>query len=469
VLLDVDALGLAQSVPVEAAAAPTDRAYVIYTSGSTGKPKGVEIEHRALVNFMCSMANEPGMNATDVLLAVTTISFDIAGLELLLPLLVGARVEIVSRDTASSPALLTQALERSGATVLQATPATWRMLLDSGWAGSTTLRAFCGGEALGRDLVARLLPRVNALWNLYGPTETTIWSAVVRIDSADDITIGKPIANTQLYVLDAEREVLPFGAVGELWIGGDGVARGYLGRPELTAERFVANPFAEGRMYRTGDLARLRADGRFECLGRLDGQVKIRGYRIELGEIEAVLGEHAKVRECAVVARELAGERALVAYVVGSGDAEEYRRYLRGILPDYMTPAAFVALDALPRTPNQKIDRKALPAPTGVSNGTYVPPRTATETIVAEVFAAVLEAEGVGATHDFFALGGHSLLAARVVSRLRERLAVSLPVRAVFEAPTVAALAEIADTLLFSQRRASTEFSGDVDRVTLTL
>jgi acyl-coenzyme A synthetase/AMP-(fatty) acid ligase len=414
------------------------------------------------------MAREPGLSESDVLLAITTISFDIAGLELFLPLLVGARVEVVDRETATSAPLLVEALTRSGATVLQATPATWRMLLDTGWSGNAKLRAFCGGEALGRDLAARLLPRVGELWNLYGPTETTIWSAAARIERAEDITIGRPIANTQLYVLDEQREVLPIGAVGELWIGGDGVARGYLGRPELTAERFAANPFTPGRMYRTGDLARLRADGRFECLGRLDGQVKLRGYRIELGEIEAVLGEHDQVRECAVVVREVAGEAALVAYVVGSGQAADYRRHLQARLPDYMTPALYVALDALPRTPNQKIDRKALPNPAGVTSSDYVEPSTSTEKIVADVYETVLEARGVGATHDFFELGGHSLLAARVVSRLRERLGVSLPVRAVFEAPTVAALAEFADTMLFAQGRGAAPADG-AERVTLTL
>jgi acyl-coenzyme A synthetase/AMP-(fatty) acid ligase len=446
---------------------------VLYTSGSTGRPKGVEIEHGALTNFLLSMAETPGLEAEDVLLAVTTISFDIAGLELFLPLTVGARVEIASRSTALDAVALGKALESSGATVMQATPATWRMLLESGWAGDERRKVLCGGEALGRDFAQRLLPKCGELWNLYGPTETTIWSSAARIESAEAVTIGRPIANTRMYVLDRYGEPVPVGVVGELWIGGAGVARGYLKRPELTAERFVEDRFGGGRMYRTGDLARYLADGRLECLGRTDSQVKVRGYRIELGEIESVLGEHPGIAECAVVVREVNGDRRLVAYVVGEADAESCRAHLRGRLPEYMLPTTYVSLAGLPRTPNNKLDRKALPAPegTGAEPGTeYVAPRTATERAVAEVFAEVLSRSDVGVREDFFEAGGHSLLATRVVSRLRQRLEVELPVRAVFEAPTAEALARHLDTLEWAAKVAFEEAetsAEDRERITL--
>src|SRR5689334_1022205 len=274
-----------------------DLAYVIFTSGSTGRPKGVQVPQRALVSFLLSMSREPGLAADDVLLAVTTLSFDIAGLELLLPLAVGARVEIASREDAADGLRLRRLL--AGATVLQATPATWRMLLDAGWEGDARLKALCGGEALPADLAARLLPRVGELWNMYGPTETTIWSATRRV-TGDDVAVGGAIANTRLYVLDPWGGSVPLGVPGELCIGGAGLARGYLDAPDLTAERFVPDPFADepgARLYRTGDLVRWRDGGRIEFLGRIDFQVKLRGFRIELGEIEAALAAHPDVHQ----------------------------------------------------------------------------------------------------------------------------------------------------------------------------
>jgi amino acid adenylation domain-containing protein len=315
-----------------------DLAYVIYTSGSAGAPKGVEISHRALVNCLTAMRREPGLLLHDILLAVTTLSFDIATLELFLPLTVGARVVVVPREVAADGARLGEALIDSGATVMQATPATWRLLLDAGWTGSPQLKILCGGEALPRDLADRLLERGASLWNLYGPTETTIWSAIHRVERGEGpVPIGRPIANTQIYVLDAERRPVPIGVPGELYIGGAGLARGYLRRPELTAEKFVRNtpcspspgdrppalsaprpkrasPVLRGvttpsRLYRTGDLARYRPDGNLEFLGRLDHQVKIRGYRIELGEIEAALRQHPALREAVVLVREAEEDR----------------------------------------------------------------------------------------------------------------------------------------------------------------
>jgi len=442
---------------VEPAAAPAaagvaeDAAYVIYTSGSTGTPKGVQVPHRAVVNFLTSMAHAPGLAASDRLAAVTTLSFDIAVLELLLPLVVGAEVVLVTRDEAMDGAALRALLERTGTTVMQATPATWRLLLTAGWPGDRNLRALCGGEALDRELAAALLPKVGALWNLYGPTETTVWSTAHRVERTDRaIAIGRPIANTTVEVLDEDRQPVPVGVVGELYIGGDGVSLGYLDRPALTSERFVADPsrVAPGaRRYRTGDLGRWH-DGVLECLGRTDFQVKVRGYRIELGEIEVALARHPAIAQAAVVTREeRAGDVRLVAYVVAREQVppdEALREHLARTLPEYMVPQRFVALAALPLTPNGKVDRQALPAPTGPSTagvGPAVAPRTATEARVARAFMDALALPRLSIHDDFFALGGHSLLVAQMTARLGRELARAVPMRAAFEHATVAKLA----------------------------
>ncbi|HVQ32095.1 MAG TPA: amino acid adenylation domain-containing protein, partial [Vicinamibacteria bacterium] len=428
-------------------------AYVIYTSGSTGRPKGVEVGHRGLTNFLCSMRNEPGLTETDVLVSVTTLSFDIAGLELYLPLLAGARLVVARRDVAQDGRQLASLLRDSGATVLQATPATWRMLEASGWEGDAKLRVFCGGEALSRDLARTLLSRGEALFNLYGPTETTIWSTVERVSVADrPVPIGRPIANTTLYVLDERLQPSALGVPGELYIGGDGVARGYLGRPELTAERFVPDPFAgQGgrRLYRTGDLVRRLSDGRLEYLGRQDDQAKIRGFRVELGEIETALTQHPFVEAATVVARDdSSGQKRLFAYFVARADrapsATELRAFLGERLPAYMVPSGFSRLDALPLTPNGKVDRRALPAiaPARSGLGALVPARTPIEAELVAVWRDVLRVPELGVHDSFFELGGHSILATQMVSRVRDSLGVELPVRRVFETPTVAGLAE---------------------------
>jgi len=431
-------------------AGPSNRAYVLYTSGSTGRPKGVEIEHRALTNFLCSMAREPGLTQNEVLLAVTTLGFDIAGLELFLPLVSGARIELASRETAMDGVALARTLSNSGATVMQATPATWRMLFDSGWRGDRSLKVLCGGEAMDRELAARLVSSCASVWNMYGPTETTIWSSLARIES-DEVTIGRPIANTRMYVLDNHREPVPRGVVGELWIAGDGVARGYLNRPELTAERFVADPFRPGeRMYRTGDLARHLADGRLECLGRIDNQVKIRGYRIELGEIETVLHTHPQVQGCVVAARsENESDARLIAYVVpGSAErpsTEELRTYLQTLLPDYMIPSGFVFLDAIPLTPNGKLDRNALSTLENNlpdQKAEYVAPRNEVEERMAEIWADVLGVKKVGVFDHFFELGGHSLSATRLLAWLKAAFEIDLPLRSLFIDPTIAGLSK---------------------------
>jgi amino acid adenylation domain-containing protein len=434
-------------------AGPDNLAYVIYTSGSTGRPKGVQIVHRAVVNFLHSMARRPGLSSGDVLAAVTTLSFDIAVLELMLPLSVGARVVLVERETATDGERLGERMREVGANVMQATPATWRLLLQAGWRAGADFTILCGGEAWGRDLAAQLVQDGARVWNVYGPTETTIWSTLEEVEHGDAaITIGRPIDNTQLYILDAEMQPVPVGVVGELYVGGDGLARGYFNRPALTAERFIPDPFADeagARLYRTGDVARYLPGGAVEYVGRADQQVKVRGFRIEPGEIESVLCEHPAVAEAAVVARDdAAGERQLVAYLTArpgeAPSAAGLRTHLNGRLPNYMVPSSFVVLDSLPLTPNGKVDRKALPAPDGAAemNGeTYLAPRTPTEELVAGVFAEVLGRGLVGAQDDFFELGGHSLLATRAVSRLREALGVELPLRALFESGRVAELA----------------------------
>src|SRR6266542_2738734 len=434
--------------------APTDGnslAYVIYTSGSTGKPKGVQIPHRALTNFLESMRQEPGLCPDDVLLAVTTLSFDIAGLELWLPLITGGRVELLSRQDAADGRRLLDALARSRATVLQATPATWRMLIDAGWSGDRRLKALCGGEALSRALASALLPRCGSLWNMYGPTETTVWSTVARIEDANrPITIGRPIANTTVYLLDGNLQPVPSGTEGELYICGDGVARGYLNRPELTAEKFMPDPFEPGAiMYRTGDLARFVSGGEIECLGRIDHQVKIRGFRIELGEIESTLLRSPAVRQAVVVAGDSpSGAKQLVAYIVpADGDIPsigKLRERLAARLPDYMVPAAFVTLEALPLTPNGKIDRRALPPPNYDRNPEDVAaPRDAIELQLVKIWEAALSISPIGIRDNFFDSGGDSLLAVSVFLRIEQALGVNLPLATVLEAPTIEQLAAL--------------------------
>ena len=429
------------------AVTPENLAYVIYTSGSTGKPKGVQISREALTNFLWSMKERLEPEAGQAMLAATTISFDIAGLEIWLPLLVGGHVVVVSRETAGNGEELAAVMKRQDVRLAQATPVTWQLLLNSGWAGKSDMVAICGGEAMPREVAAKLRPLVGCLWNLYGPTETTIWSTGFPVREGDEpVLIGRPIANTQCHILDEHRQQLPIGVVGELYIGGDGLARGYLNRPELTDERFVPNPFAPGkRMYRTGDLARYQPDGNIECLGRTDHQVKIRGYRIELGEIESVLESHPGVRQAVAVAREdgLGGKR-LVAYVVPAEntppDRAELYSLLKQKLPDYMIPADYVALDSIPVTPNGKVDRLALraPEPSSFLETSHVPPADEFERLICEVWADVLGMEHVGIRDNFFDLGGHSLLAVQLMLRLQEIIpGEPLPLRAVLEAPTV--------------------------------
>ncbi|HZO76365.1 MAG TPA: amino acid adenylation domain-containing protein [Ktedonobacteraceae bacterium] len=428
-------------------------AYVIYTSGSTGRPKGVQIPHQAVVNFLTSMRQQPGLQRHDVMLAVTSISFDIAALELFLPLVVGAREVIASREDALDVTRLMEQLATTQATVMQATPATWLLLLAAGWQGDPRLTILCGGEALNNELAMQLLGKAGRLWNMYGPTETTIWSTLHQIETSDRSSyIGCPIANTQIYILDQSWQPVPIGVPGALYIGGDGLARGYLNSPDLTAERFVPHPFSckpGARLYKTGDLARYRPDGKLEFLGRLDHQVKLRGFRIELGEIETLLNQHPAVQECVAVVREDApGDRRLVAYMVLRSDQAfttgTARSLLQQRLPEYMIPAHFVPLEQLPLTPNGKVDRRALPPPDeamALSLGEFIAPRNAVEEEIAAIWRELLHLPKVGIHDNFFTLGGHSLLATQMISRLSSTFQVELPLRSFFGAATIAGLA----------------------------
>lgn len=434
-----------------------DLAYVIYTSGSTGVPKGVMIPHAGIVNLLASVARVPGLVAADRVLAVASFSFDPSCLDLWLPLSVGASVEIASRSVATDGVAMRLSLERGSITLLQGTASTFRMLLDAGWRGDGRLKVLIGGEPLSRDLADRILERAGSLWNMYGPTEISIYCCAHRVLAGEAIRIGRPIANMRVYVVDEALSPVPTGELGELCIGGVGLARGYLNRPELTAEKFVSDPFVAepgARMYRSGDLGRWHPDGTLECLGRRDFQVKIRGFRIELGEIEHALERHPSVHELVVTAREdTPGDARLVAYVVPS-PAEEgghgtlgsrLREYLGERLPAHMIPSFFVVLPALPRNPNGKLDRGALPAPATTideHSPAFIAPRTPVEKSLAALWSEVLRVPLVGVRENFFDLGGDSLLAARVLGRVRQSWGVEVPLRAMFEKPTIAALAE---------------------------
>ncbi|MBI3789502.1 MAG: amino acid adenylation domain-containing protein, partial [Gemmatimonadetes bacterium] len=436
-----------------------DVAYVIFTSGSTGRPKGVAVPHRALTNFLASMAERPGLARGDALVAVTTIAFDIAGLELWLPLTTGARVVLASRETALDGAALAARFDRTARevaparAVLQATPATWRLLLEAGWRGAPNVVMLCGGEGWPEGLAAALLPCGAELWNVYGPTETTIWSARLRVESPE-LSLGEPIANTTLHVLDPRGVPVPIGVPGELWIGGAGLAVGYVGRDDLTAERFVEQP-GLGRLYRTGDRVRRLESGRIVFLGRIDDQVKLRGHRIELGEIEHALASVPGVLQAVAAVQRVGGggEPQLVGYVVLDGAADEatvrqaVHDAARAALPEYMVPRLLVRLAAMPLTPNGKVNRRALPAPDAAAalEAPYVAPRTPLEAQVAGIWREVLGRERVGADDDFFAVGGHSLLAMRVVARLASACGVRLSIGAMFEARTVAGLAALVE------------------------
>ena len=425
-------------------------AYVLYTSGSTGRPKGVAIPRSALLNLLWSMRGLLDFSPAEVLLGVTTISFDIAGVDIWLPLLTGARLVLADGATVMDGQRLQSEIERQGVTFLQATPATWKLLLESGWQGKGDLQAVCTGEAMPKDLAQQLFPLVGRLWNLYGPTETTIWSTGYEISKPDGpILIGRPIANTQTYILDQNLAPVPIGVAGELYIGGDGLARGYLHQDELTAQRFVANPLRPGtRIYKTGDLARYGQDGNIECLGRNDHQIKLRGFRIEPEEIRAALTQHPSISDAVAVLDTSAGEGRIVAYVVApSGQppaTAELRDFVRRSLPDYMLPSVFVFLDALPLTPNGKVDRRALPSPVAPAAKTeFAKPQNEVEAGLKAIWETVLGVSPIGTRDDYFELGGHSLMAVRLFSEIKKAFNIELPLATLYHAPTIESLAQV--------------------------
>jgi amino acid adenylation domain-containing protein len=435
----------------------TQCVYLLYTSGSTGRPKGVPVRHYNLVNFLCSMQQSLGLTATDSLLAVTTISFDISCLEVYLPLLSGAAVLLVDTDTAKDGFLLRDAIRQLQPTIMQATPSTWQMLLDAGWMQKHAINTICcGGEPLSKSLAEALLDRCSSLYNLYGPTETTVWSSIKKVSKLDDsITIGQPIANTQIYILNKDSKPVPVNGRGEIYIGGDGVAGGYLNRPDLTNEKFVVNPFTgKGLLYRTGDMGKLLPNGEIQCLGRIDQQVKIRGFRIELEEIEACLQQQPQIGQAVVVAKQRAnGHPALIAYVVVNPEMHNHdlmhfvfqcKEALKKELPAYMVPAEIMVLEKLPVTPNGKIDKNALPdlAPDHQKQETIsFQPATPQEKIVREVWRAVLGIDNIDRQDDFFDLGGHSLLAVKMMRLIEKETGIQLPLATLYEHSTIEKIA----------------------------
>ena len=437
----------------------SDLAYLIYTSGSTGQPKGVEVTHQNVANFLASMATTPGLGAADTLLAVTTPSFDISVLELLLPLTVGGHLAVASRSATLDAQELAKLLDDHSVTVMQATPATWRMLISEGWTGREGLVALCGGEPLPPTLVQDLLPKVGRLWNMFGPTETTVWSTCVEVTSSTTrITVGTPIANTQVYVLSSDRAPLPAGVPGELAIGGLGVARGYRSRADLTEARFPTLPDL-GRVYLTGDRGRLLPSGEIEHLGRLDDQVKVRGFRIELGEIDTALAESPDVSAAASYVWFPGPEdaRIVACYVAaGSGPPStvKLRRHLRSRLPDYMVPQYFLTVDALPVSPSGKLDRSALPEPVTSESrlGKVESVANPVEATVADIWTNLLKpARPIGRSDRFFEMGGHSLLALEAIRQMDQRFGLRVPVRALL----LETLSEIATRFASADGKAS--------------
>ena len=433
---------------------PSDIAYVIFTSGSTGKPKGVQVPHGAMMNFLHSMAREPGFREQDTILSVTTLSFDIAVLELYLPLIVGGTTVIAQRDSVTNGQALASLIKEHDVTVMQATPSTWRLLLLSGWPGSQAFKALCGGEPFPPDLAKDLVSKVGEAWNMYGPTETTVWSTCCRItDPNKPILIGKPIANTQCHVLDTARRTLPIGVSGELYIGGDGLAAGYINQMDLTAERFVDNPFGQkpGLMYRTGDLVRWHEDGNLEYLHRLDHQVKVRGHRIELREIESVMNKHTDVAQAVAIVREdRPGDQRLVGYFRSKAGDEissaELRSLLKKSLPNYMVPTTFFRVDSFPLTPNGKVDRKALPVPEDEPPSVWETDLASSNPLelqLTKLWEEILGRSPIGISEDFFEIGGHSLLAVHLFTRIEETLGAKLPLATLFRASTIKELAEL--------------------------
>jgi len=428
-------------------------AYIIYTSGSTGKPKGVQVHHGAVVNFLKSMANCPGMCEKDVLLAVTTLSFDIAVLELFLPLVVGAKTVIVSKEDALDGPRLLAAIKKHNITIIQATPATFRLLILSGWEEGRNLKILCGGESMPVDLASTLVERSNELWNMYGPTETTVWSTCSKVNKhSESVSIGRPIANTKVYILDNLMQPVPIGVEGLLFIGGAGVSRGYLHQPELTQERFIHNPLSthlNDIIYNTGDIAKFRNDGCIEVIGRSDFQLKFNGYRIEANEIETALESHGALLQAKVIIYKYDDtDSRLIAYYTTANNAlispVDLRDLLSKLLPEYMIPSMFIRVDMMPLTPNGKVDRNQLPKPVlkrSEIEQDYEAPRNRIENDLCDIWCEVLKIDKVGINDRFFEIGGTSLLSVQVTDQIYKKLNISLKIVSFYQNPTIRSLA----------------------------
>ena len=429
-------------------------AYILYTSGSTGQPKGVAVTHRNFLNLLQSIQKEPGIAADDKMLGITTMSFDISELESFGPLISGAQLIILDTEIAKDGRALAEFIEAEGLSIVQATPFTWKMMLEYGWEKHLPIKAFCGGEAMSRELAGKLIARCNEVWNMYGPTETTIYSVIKKVtDNTQPITIGKPIDNTQVYILDENLNEVPYGAEGELYIGGTGVARGYVNRDQLTASKFIADKFSgvEGaRIYRTGDLGKWLDNGEILCLGRIDHQIKIRGYRIETEEIITQLKQQAKIKDAYVIVYEDAVQnQRLVAYlapktIITNNDIKNFKNRLKEVLPDYMVPTDYVVIPFIPVMTNGKIDRNALPSPElGKNVAEYVAPVTELEKSITDIWMANIGIKHIGTNDDFFNLGGNSLLAAKTMMQIEKITGTRIPLATIFKNPTIKQLAAV--------------------------
>jgi amino acid adenylation domain-containing protein len=445
--------------PISVEVKPQDIVYLLYTSGSTGKPKGVAVTHKSLVNLLYSVLDKPGIKEADTLISITTISFDIAMVELFAPLLKGAKLIVTNEETAKDTRLLLDVMKDEAVTMMQATPATWQMLLDSGWEEHLPIRALSTGEALPLALAKKILKRVDELWNLYGPTETTIWSAMTQINKTDElIPIGCPLANTQLYIVNDQLNLVAPGIVGELCIAGDGVAKGYWKRPDLTAEKFIKNRFktdSDSILYRTGDLAKLLPSGNVQCLGRIDQQVKIRGQRIELGEIEQVLDTLEGVQSSVV----LLNNDRLIAHIMSSENGHQntnqinaWKAILTEQLPAHMIPQQFNVVTQFPTTLNGKIDRKALLnlLPNQTAKQSFTAPSTPSEKTILAIWQECLGLEKIDVTSDYFEIGGHSLVGVKVMAKLEKETGNRLPLVALLKHSTIKKLAAFMDSEFFT-------------------
>jgi len=429
-------------------------AYIIYTSGSTGKPKGVQIAHTGVINLLNSMTKKLGLTSEDVSGAIASMAFDISVAEIFLPLSLGGKVVVITREVVLDGKQLSATLTNAGITIMQTTPATWEILLKSHWQGSNKLKVICGGEALTQKLAKDLQNKCASLWNIYGPTENSVWSSIYQVESPETvIPIGKPFANIEIYILDAHLQPVPIGVFGEIHLGGVGLTRGYLNLPQLTQEKFIPHPFKndpQARLYKTGDLARYLSDGNIEFLSRIDHQVKVRGFRIELGEIESVIATYPGVKETVVIVREdIPNDKRLVAYIIPQQPelitSDDLRSFLNQKLPNYMIPNAFVFLATFPLTPNRKIDRSSLPAPQHSRSqleNLIAQPTDKIEQELHHIWLKLLQIQPINTQDNFFALGGHSLLAVKLATEIERTFNKNIPLSLIFQSPTIEQIAK---------------------------